>query len=154
MKIGNREFDVKNRTYIMGILNVTPDSFSDGGKWNTMDHALMHAEAMIKDGADILDVGGESTRPGHTPVSAEEEAARVVPVIEALRKRFDVPISVDTYKGSVADAAVQAGADLVNDVWGLKYDPDMAGVIAKHDVACCLMHNKANTEYNLSLIHI
>ena len=110
MKIGNREFDVKNRTYIMGILNVTPDSFSDGGKWNTMDHALMHAEAMIKDGADILDVGGESTRPGHTPVSAEEEAARVVPVIEALRKRFDVPISVDTYKGSVADAAVQAGA--------------------------------------------
>ena len=152
MKIGNREFDVKNRTYIMGILNVTPDSFSDGGKWNTMDHALMHAEAMIKDGADILDVGGESTRPGHTPVSAEEEAARVVPVIEALRKRFDVPISVDTYKGSVADAAVQAGADLVNDVWGLKYDPDMASVIAKHDVACCLMHNKANTEYNNFLI--
>lgn len=96
-----------------------------------MDHALMHAEAMIKDGADILDVGGESTRPGHTPVSAEEEAARVVPVIEALRKRFDVPISVDTYKGSVADAAVQAGADLVNDVWGLKYDPDMAGVISQ-----------------------
>ena len=107
---------------------------------------------MIKDGADILDVGGESTRPGHTPVSAEEEAARVVPVIEALRKRFDVPISVDTYKGSVADAAVQAGADLVNDVWGLKYDPDMAGVIAKHDVACCLMHNKVNTEYNNFLI--
>ena len=138
MKIGNREFDVKNRTYIMGILNVTPDSFSDGGKWNTMDHALMHAEAMIKDGADILDVGGESTRPGHTPVSAEEEAARVVPIIEALRKHFDVPISVDTYKGSVADVAVQAGADLVNDVWGLKYDPEMAGV----------MHNKANTEYN------
>ena len=112
-----------------------------------MDHALMHAEAMIKDGADILDVGGESTRPGHTPVSAEEEAARVVPVIEALRKRFDVPISVDTYKGSVADAAVQAGADLVNDVWGLKYDPDMAGVIAKHDVACCLMHNRNQPDY-------
>ena len=120
MKIGNREFDVKNRTYIMGILNVTPDSFSDGGKWNSIDHALKHAETMIAEGADILDVGGESTRPGHTPVSAEEEAARVV----------------------------QAGADLVNDVWGLKYDPEMAGVIAKHDVACCLMHNKANTEYN------
>ena len=152
MKIGNREFDVNNRTYIMGILNVTPDSFSDGGKWNTMDHALKHAEAMIADGADILDVGGESTRPGHTPVSAEEEAARVVPVIEALRKHFDVPISVDTYKGSVADVAVQAGADLVNDVWGLKYDPEMAGVIAKHDAACCLMHNKANTEYNNFLI--
>ena len=152
MKIGNREFDVNNRTYIMGILNVTPDSFSDGGKWNTMDHALKPAEAMIADGADILDVGGESTRPGHTPVSAEEEAARVVPVIEALRKHFDVPISVDTYKGSVADVAVQAGADLVNDVWGLKYDPEMAGVIAKHDAACCLMHNKANTEYNNFLI--
>ena len=148
MNIGNREFDVKNRTYIMGILNVTPDSFSDGGKWDTMDHALKHAETMIAEGADILDVGGESTRPGHTPVSAEEEAARVVPIIEALRKHFDVPISVDTYKGSVADVAVQAGADLVNDVWGLKYDPEMAGVIAKHDVACCLMHNKANTEYN------
>lgn len=152
MKIGNREFDVKNRTYIMGILNVTPDSFSDGGKWNTMDHALMHAEAMIKDGADILDVGGESTRPGHTPVSAEEEAARVVPVIEALRKRFDVPISVDTYKGSVADAAVQAGADLVNDVWGLKYDPQMASVIAKYNAACCLMHNKEKAEYNNFLV--
>ena len=147
MKIGNREFDVKNRTYIMGILNVTPDSFSDGGKWNSMDHALKHAEAMIADGADILDVGGESTRPGHTPVSAEEETARVVPIIEALRSHFDVPISVDTYKGSVADAAVLAGADLVNDVWGLKYDPEMAGVIAKHDVACCLMHNRNEAIY-------
>ena len=152
MKIGNREFDVKNRTYIMGILNVTPDSFSDGGKWNSMDHALKHAEAMIADGADILDVGGESTRPGHTPVSAEEETARVVPIIEALHSHFDVPISVDTYKGSVADAAILAGADLVNDVWGLKYDPEMAGVIAKHDVACCLMHNKETPQYNNFLI--
>ena len=148
MKIGNREFDVKNRTYIMGILNVTPDSFSDGGNWDSMDHALKHAETMIAEGADILDVGGESTRPGHTPVSAEEEAARVVPIIEALRKHFDVPISVDTYKGSVADVAVQAGADLVNDVWGLKYDPEMAPVIAKYQAPCCLMHNKDNTEYN------
>ena len=147
MKIGNREFDVNNRTYIMGILNVTPDSFSDGGKWNTMDHALKHAEAMIADGADILDVGGECTRPGHTPVIAEEEAARVVPVIEALRKHFDVPISVDTYKGSVADVAVQAGADLVNDVWVLIYDLEMAGVIAKHDAACCLMHNRNEAIY-------
>ena len=152
MKIGNREFDVKNRTYIMGILNVTPDSFSDGGKWNSMDHALKHAEAMIADGADILDVGGESTRPGHTPVSAEEETARVVPIIEALHSHFDVPISVDSYNGSVADAAILAGADLVNDVWGLKYDPEMAGVIAKHDVACCLMHNKETPQYNNFLI--
>ena len=148
MKIGNREFDVTNRTYIMGILNVTPDSFSDGGKWNTMDHALKHAEAMIADGADILDVGGESTRPGHTPVSAEEEAARVVPVIEALRKHFDVPISVDTYKGSVADVAVQAGADLVNDIWGFKFDKKTALMTAKYNAACCLMHNKDEAVYN------
>ena len=148
MKIGNRFFDTQNHTYIMGILNITPDSFSDGGKWNHLDEALRHTEAMIADGADIIDIGGESTRPGHTPVSAEEEAARVVPVIEALRKHFDVPISVDTYKGSVADVAVQAGADLVNDVWGLKYDPEMADVIAKHDAACCLMHNRDNTEYS------
>ena len=130
MKIGNREFDVTNRTYIMGILNVTPDSFSDGGKWNTMDHALKHAEAMIADGADILDVGGESTRPGHTPVGAQEEIERVLPVIEAVKSRFDIPISVDTYKGCVAEESLKHGADLINDIWGLKYDPEMAPVIA------------------------
>ena len=152
MKIRNREFDVANRTYIMGILNVTPDSFSDGGKWNSMDNALRHAEAMIAEGADILDVGGESTRPGHTPVSAEEEAARVLPVIEALNSHFDVPISVDTFKASVAEVSLQAGADLVNDVWGLKYDPQMASVIAKYNAACCLMHNKEKAEYNNFLV--
>ena len=148
MKIGNREFDVKNRTYIMGILNVTPDSFSDGGKWNCMDHALKHTETMIAEGADILDVGGESTRPGHTPVGAQEEIERVLPVIEAVKSRFDIPISVDTYKSCVAEESLKAGADLINDIWGLKYDPEMAPVIAKYDVACCLMHNKDNTEYN------
>jgi len=148
MKIGNREFDIKNRTYIMGILNVTPDSFSDGGKWNCMDHALKHTEAMIAEGADILDVGGESTRPGHTPVGAQEEIERVLPVIEAVKSRFDIPISVDTYKGCVAEESLKAGADLINDIWGLKYDPEMAPVIAKYDAACCLMHNKENTEYN------
>ena len=148
----HREFDVANRTYIMGILNVTPDSFSDGGKWNSMDNALRHAEAMIAEGADILDVGGESTRPGHTPVSAEEEAARVLPVIEALNSHFDVPISVDTFKASVAEVSLQAGADLVNDVWGLKYDPQMASVIAKYNAACCLMHNKEKAEYNNFLV--
>ena len=98
MKIGNRFFDTKNHTYIMGILNVTPDSFSDGGKWNHMDEALKHTEAMIADGADIIDIGGESTRPGHTPVSADEEAQRVLPVIEAVKKHFDIPVSVDTFK--------------------------------------------------------
>ena len=152
MKIRNTEFDVKNHTYIMGILNVTPDSFSDGGKWNTLDHAMKHVETMLADGADLIDVGGESTRPGHTPVGAQEEIERVLPVIEAIRSRFDVPISVDTYKGSVADASLKAGADLINDIWGLKYDPEMAPVIARHNAPCCLMHNKENTEYNNFLV--
>ena len=147
MKIGNRFFDTKNHTYIMGILNVTPDSFSDGGKWNHMDEALKHTEAMIADGADIIDIGGESTRPGHTPVSADEEAQRVLPVIEAVKKHFDIPVSVDTFKSSVAESSIQAGADLVNDIWGLKYDSKMAGLIAKTGVACCLMHNRENTDY-------
>ena len=152
MKIRNTKFDVKNHTYIMGILNVTPDSFSDGGKWDTLDHAMKHVETMLADGADLIDVGGESTRPGHTPVGAQEEIERVLPVIEAIRSRFDVPISVDTYKGSVADASLKAGADLINDVWGLKYDPEMAPVIARHNAPCCLMHNKENTEYNNFLV--
>ena len=147
MKIGNREFDTKNETYIMGILNVTPDSFSDGGKFNHLDAALAHAEQMIRDGADIIDIGGESTRPGHTVISDEEEIARVTPVIEALKKEFDVPVSIDTYKSHVAEAAIQAGADLVNDIWGLKYDEKMADVIAKYNVACCLMHNREKAEY-------
>ena len=147
MKIGNRFFDTQNHTYIMGILNITPDSFSDGGKWNHLDEALRHTEAMIADGADIIDIGGESTRPGHTPVSAEEEAQRVLPVIEAVRKRFDIPISVDTFKSSVAESAIQTGADLVNDIWGLKYDKKMASVIAKYQAACCLMHNREKAEY-------
>ena len=107
---------------------------------------------MLADGADLIDVGGESTRPGHTPVGAQEEIERVLPVIEAIRSRFDVPISVDTYKGSVADASLKAGADLINDVWGLKYDPEMAPVIARHNAPCCLMHNKENTEYNNFLV--
>ena len=152
MKIGNREFDIKNRTYLMGILNVTPDSFSDGGKWNQMDAALKHAEEMIRDGADILDVGGESTRPGFAKVEAQEEAARVLPVIEAIHARFDIPISVDTYKASVAEQALQAGASLVNDVWGFKKDPAMAKVVAKYEAACCLMHNKSEAVYDNFLV--
>lgn len=147
MIIGNRNFDTENNTYIMGILNVTPDSFSDGGKYQNMDTALAHAEQMVREGADILDVGGESTRPGHVQISDEEEICRGVPVIEALKREFDIPVSVDTYKSGVARAAVSAGADLVNDIWGLKYDPEMAGVIAESGAACCLMHNRNNTEY-------
>ena len=129
MIIGGKEFDTKRHCYIMGILNVTPDSFSDGGKWNNMDAALVHAEEMVREGAAILDVGGESTRPGHIQITDEEEIERVTPVIEALKARFDVPVSIDTYKSKVAEAALAAGADLVNDIWGLKYDPRMAEVI-------------------------
>ena len=147
MKIGKKEFDVKNKTYIMGILNVTPDSFSDGGKFNNLDAALYHAEEMIREGADIVDVGGESTRPGHTVISEEEEIARVTPVIEALKARFDVPLSIDTYKAPVAQAALQAGADLVNDIWGFRHDPRVAKLTAQYGAACCLMHNRNEAVY-------
>lgn len=147
MKIGNRIFDTADQTYIMGILNVTPDSFSDGGQWNSRDKALSHAEQMVRDGADILDIGGESTRPGHEQITEEEEISRVVPIIEAVKSRIDVPVSIDTYKYKVAKAAIEAGADLVNDIWGLKYDSRMADLIAKTGVACCLMHNKEKAEY-------
>ena len=147
MIIGGKKFDVEHETYVMGILNVTPDSFSDGGKYNGMDQAMEHARQMVEDGADIIDVGGESTRPGHIMITDEEEIARVTPIIEKLKKEFDVPISIDTYKSKVAEAAVQAGADLVNDIWGLKYDEKIADVIAKHNVACCLMHNRKQADY-------
>lgn len=147
MKIGNREFQTTGHTYVMGILNVTPDSFSDGGKWNNRDAALKHTDEMIKDGADIIDIGGESTRPGYTILPDEEEIARVVPMIEMVKANFDIPVSVDTYKSHVAQAALEAGADLVNDIWGLKYDKDLAGVIAKYKVPCCLMHNRHEADY-------
>lgn len=147
MRIGNNEFDTKGRTYVMGILNVTPDSFSDGGKWNRMDAALDHVEQMLNEGMDILDIGGESTRPGYTLISDQEEIDRVVPVIEAVKARFDVPISLDTYKSNVAKAGLVAGADLINDIWGLKYDAQMARVIAEAGVACCLMHNRKAQDY-------
>ncbi len=142
MRIGNKEFDVENRTYIMGILNVTPDSFSDGGNYNQIDKAMKHVEEMIAAGADIIDVGGESTRQGYTKITDDEEIMRVTPVLRAIKERFDIPVSIDTYKSRVALAAVKAGADLVNDIWGLKYDKDMAGVIADTNVACCIMHNR------------
>ena len=147
MKIGTKNFDTKNHCYIMGILNVTPDSFSDGGKFDSLDAALFHAEEMVNQGADILDVGGESTRPGHIQITEDEEIARVTPVIEQLKKRFDVPVSIDTYKSRVAEAALQSGADLVNDIWGLKYDENMAEVIARHQAACCLMQNREQIDY-------
>lgn len=129
-------------------MNVTPDSFSDGGKFNTLDAALRQTERMVEEGAAIIDIGGESTRPGYTKLSDEEELSRVLPVIEAVKKRFDVPVSLDTYKSGVAREGLRAGADMINDIWGLQYDPAMAKVIADADAACCLMHNRKNTDYH------
>ncbi|SMC19956.1 dihydropteroate synthase [Clostridium acidisoli DSM 12555] len=148
MKIGNKDFELGKRTYIMGILNVTPDSFSDGGKFNDIDKAVEHAREMIAAGADILDIGGESTRPSYTPLGEEEEIRRVVPIIEAIASEFDVPISIDTYKAGVAELAIKNGASLINDVWGFKKDINMAKVAAKYNVPCCLMHNRQNENYN------
>ncbi|MCH5258919.1 MAG: dihydropteroate synthase [Lachnospiraceae bacterium] len=147
MKIGGRDFTVKGHTYVMGILNVTPDSFSDGGKYNMIDRALYHVEEMIGEGMDILDIGGESTRPGHTPISADEEIERISPVINRVKSTFDVPVSLDTYKSRVAKAGIAAGADMINDIWGLKYDREMAGVIAEAGIPCCLMHNRKEAVY-------
>jgi len=147
MLIGNKEFDVKNKTYIMGILNVTPDSFSDGGSFYDVDSAVRHAGIMIEKGAHILDIGGESTRPGYAQISEEEEIARIVPIIRAIKANYDIPVSVDTYKSKVAEAAILAGADLINDIWGLKYDGTMAEVIARYKKPCCLMHNRKDMDY-------
>ncbi|WP_138205790.1 dihydropteroate synthase [Haloimpatiens lingqiaonensis] len=148
MKIGTKNFELGKQTYIMGILNITPDSFSDGGNFNNVEKAIKHAKEMITDGAHIIDIGGESTRPNHTPVTEEQEIHRVIPIIEALSKEIDVPISIDTYKSKVAELAIKAGASLINDVWGFKKDKDMAKVAAKYNVACCLMHNRDNKNYN------
>lgn len=147
MIIGGREFDTFH-THIMGILNVTPDSFSDGGKFNNKDAALRHAVQMIEEGADIIDIGGESTRPGYVKISDEEEIERVCPIIELVKKETGIPVSLDTYKSRVALAGIEAGADLINDIWGLKYDSDMAKIIADSKLPCCLMHNRDNTDYN------
>lgn len=148
MIIGNKTFDTQREAYIMGILNVTPDSFSDGGRFNTLDAALRQTERMVEEGAAIIDIGGESTRAGYTKLSDEEELSRVLPVIEAVKKRFDVPVSLDTYKSGVAREGLRAGADMINDIWGLQYDPAMAKVIADADASCCLMHNRKNTDYH------
>ena len=147
MVIGNKTFDINNHTYIMGILNVTPDSFSDGGNYNHIDKALIRVEEMVKEGMDLLDIGGESTRPGYEKISEDEEIERVAPIIERVKRNFDIPISLDTYKSKVAIAGIDAGADMINDIWGLLYDNDMAKVIAASDTACCLMHNRKEAVY-------
>jgi len=152
IQIGNKVFPLQNHTHIMGILNVTPDSFSDGGAYNSVDTALRQVEKMLLEGCDIVDIGGESTRPGFTEISVKEECERVIPVIKAIKARFDVPISLDTYKYEVAEAGILAGADMINDIWGLKYDNgEMANVIAEYKVACCLMHNRKNEQYGVFL---
>lgn len=144
---GRFRFDFDKKTYIMGILNVTPDSFSDGGKFYSVEDAVSHAIEMVQDGAGIIDVGGESTRPGHKPVSVEEELRRVIPVIQEVSKRVDAPISIDTFKARTAAEAIEAGAHIINDVWGAKQDPEIADVAAEKKVPIILMHNRPNMDY-------
>lgn len=147
IKCGPYSLDYGNKTLIMGILNITPDSFSDGGKYNEVEKAVMRAREMVEQGADIIDIGGESTRPGHERISDEEEIARIIPVIKAISEEVQVPISVDTYKAKVAEQALEAGAHIINDIWGAKADPEMAQVTAKYDVPIILMHNRDNRDY-------
>ncbi|QIC07078.1 dihydropteroate synthase [Brevibacillus sp. 7WMA2] len=147
LSCGTYNLPLHERTLIMGILNVTPDSFSDGGRYNQLDDAMRHAERLVKDGADIIDVGGESTRPGSQLISAEQELERIIPIIERLSRDIDVPISVDTYKARVADEALRAGAHIINDVWGAKKDSEMAAVAARWNVPIILMHNREQMEY-------
>ncbi|WP_127540890.1 dihydropteroate synthase [Paenibacillus illinoisensis] len=145
---GPAELKLGTRTQIMGILNVTPDSFSDGGRYNQVDLAVAHAIQMMEDGADLIDIGGESTRPGSETVSAEEELSRIIPVIEALKLQAPhIPISVDTYKAEVARQAILAGAHIINDVWGAKADPDMARTAADLGCPIILMHNRPERDY-------
>ena len=148
LRTKTKSFDLEKETLIMGILNATPDSFSDGGTHNTIEKAVLHAKQMEADGAAVIDIGGESTRPDHDPVSVEEEIARVIPVIEAVKNEVSVPISVDTYKAETAEAAVKAGADIINDIWGAKWDREMGSVVAKTGVPIILMHNRNHTDYN------
>ncbi len=147
MEIGKYHLNLEHQGYIMGILNVTPDSFSDGARYQSLDAALFQAERMIAEGAAIIDIGGESTRPGHEKITDEEETARVVPVIEAVKERFDVPVSLDTYKYAVAKAGLAAGADMINDIWGLKWDGHLAALLAESGAVCCLMHNRKQMDY-------
>lgn len=148
IRIGSVNFELGRKTYIMGILNVTPDSFSDGGDYTSLEHAINHAKQMISEGVDIIDIGGESTRPGHIEVEEIEEIKRVIPIIKAIREFSNIPISIDTYKSNVAELAIKAGANLINDVWGFKKDTDMAKIAAKYQLPCCLMHNRTNRNYS------
>lgn len=148
LSVKGRQLVFGEQTYIMGILNVTPDSFSDGGDFVDTDKAVLHGKKMLFEGAHIIDVGGESTRPGFTPVSVEEEIRRITPVIQRLHEETDALISVDTTKAQVAEAAIQAGAHIINDIWGLQNDPDMIAVAAKHQIPVIIMHNQDGTFYD------
>lgn len=145
--LNNIELDFKKETIIMGILNVTPDSFSDGGRFNSVEAAVAQAKQMVADGAKIIDIGGESTRPGYTPISTEEEITRIVPVIEVLVKEVPAIISVDTQKSTVARAALEAGAHMINDIWGAKKDAGMVRVAAEMNAPIILMHNRETADY-------
>jgi len=147
MQVGKYHLDFIKKTYIMGILNVTPDSFSDGGKFDRVDSALKHAEQLVRDGADIIDIGGESTRPGAKPVLIEEELERVLPIVEKISREIDRPISIDTYKAKVAEEALAVGAHIINDVWGGQADRMMADVAARSGAPIILMHNRKVAEY-------
>ncbi|MEJ6472082.1 dihydropteroate synthase [Fusobacterium nucleatum] len=150
---GNKEIILGERTLVMGILNVTPDSFSDGGRYNNLDSAMKQAERLISEGADIIDVGGESTRPGHTQITSEEEISRVVPVIEKISKNLDTIISIDTYKYDVAEEAIKVGANIINDIWGLQYDKgEMAELVKKSNLPIIAMHNQNDEIYNKDIM--
>lgn len=147
LKTKSKTFHLNKKTLIMGILNTTPDSFSDGGQFDSVTQAVAHAQEMVEAGADIIDIGGESTRPDHRPVSETEEIERVVPIIQAVSEAVEVPISIDTYKARTAEAAIQAGAEIINDIWGAKKDPEMASIAAKYQIPIILMHNRDNKAY-------
>nr|WP_263323919.1 dihydropteroate synthase [Neobacillus sp. Marseille-Q6967] len=147
IQCGPYTLDLGKKTSIMGILNVTPDSFSDGGRYNNIDAAVIHAQEMVANGADIIDIGGESTRPGYVRVSDEEEIERIVPIIKAISQQVKVPISIDTYKAEVARQALEAGAHIINDIWGAKADQRMSQVAAEYDVPIILMHNRPEKNY-------
>lgn len=147
-QLGEASLTLGERTLVMGILNVTPDSFSDGGRYNKVERAVQHAREMVAEGGDIIDIGGESTRPGHVPVSEQEELERVIPVVEALHRELPhIPLSVDTYKAQVAYEALKAGAHIINDVWGFKAEPRMAEVAAEFGCPVILMHNRHDRHY-------
>ena len=150
---GSKEIILGERTLVMGILNVTPDSFSDGGRYNNLDSAMKQAEKLISEGADIIDVGGESTRPGHIQITSEEEISRVVPIIEKISKNLDTIISIDTYKYDVAEEAIKAGANIINDIWGLQYDKgEMAELVKKSNLPIIAMHNQNDEVYNKDIM--